>query len=1069
MSLRRSTQHLLAALVLSAAAEPALALFDLVPSAHAQASDRKEAAKKQFIDQKRLQIEAEREKYGEEANKKRAEAIAQLKKILAEQKLAPDTKAEMLMRLAELYWEQSKWEYQLEMKKYDDDYEKWFNLPPEQQKKQTEPKVATTNSQAYTRKAIENYRVILQNYPNYNRIDEALFFLAFSLNDVGEAEEARDMYDKLVKNFPQSAFVPDAYNAIGEYYFNNNNAFKALQNYKKAVEFKDSKIYTFALYKLAWCYYNVGEFDEAIAKMTDLIEESRRREAAGEGAGISLVDEALNDMVLFLSELGDLERAEEILKRIADKRYYRKFLSRLGTIYSEQGKVDDAVVVFRKLIAEQTNSSDNPTHQNEIVKLYWGRDRFDEANEEINKLVENYGRTSSWASYNKENKDALKESDRLIERNLSMVAKDSHTQALKRKSVKLLQLAEENYKRYLDYFPSGSNAYEMRFWYAEVLYKLKKYDVATTEYEKVVEADGKGKFLKDAAFNTIFSIDEFIKLEKTKWDRETEAERKRRLASKDPKEKYAPIALRDWEERLIKACDTYARVLPNDEKTLNIIFRSADIYYEHNEFKKANDRFLQIVRTKPKSELAQDAVHTILDSYKKIEDWVNLNAVAREFYGNPDVGSTEKFKTELRDIYSRASFKIAEGHAASEKWADAAGGFEGFYREFSDSGVRDLALFNAAFYAGKSGDKGRQVALRHEFVDTFPKPAGKEGEGKFLYQKALANLASHYESIADFGKAAELYRKLHDSDKKFEGEGVASSKDALYNAALFRQSMGDWAGAVKDFGDYVATYTEDADVLSNRLRIAKIYKDFKQYDLAMAAYKAIYSDAKISAAKFAESMLAWVEYGRILGLKGDRAGQLAAYTAGLKYFDTNSKKFAEGAAMAPYYAAEMRFELLEPRFAEFSKIVMPSDTKKSVASLKQKQDGLKTLEKSYIDVLNLKQGEWGIAALYRIGSLYGDFATKLKTAPCPPKLTEDQCSIYKFGLEDKAYPLIDKAVDAYTKAREKSYELQLYTTYTRSSLQELSNLRPEEYPPGAERLPEPDYSTNPLAVADFVK
>ena len=1070
MSRRLRLSTLLLATAVAVSAGGYLPIRALQGEAWAQAAAaKKEEKKKQQMDLKRFEIEQNREKYGEKANVKRGEAIAQLK-ILLERPLGPEQKAEMLMRLAELYWEQSKYEYATEMRKYDEEYEKWFNLAAEQQKKQAEPKVEATRSTAYTRKAIENYRVILQNYPNYPRIDEALFFLAFSLGDVGEEEESRDMYEKLVKNYPRSSTIPDAYNALGEYFFNHNNAYKALQNFKKAAGFKESRIYTYALYKLAWCYFNVGEHEQAITTMDDLVKETDRRiEAEGVEAGISLKEEALRDMVTFFAEIGDLAKAKEYFTRLGEKRYYRQMLSRLGGIYKEQGKTDEAIETYRTLIAETPNSPDNAANQDEIVNAYWNKDRFDEANEEINRLVESYGRNSSWTASNKENKEAVKEAERLIEKNLYKVATDSHQQALKRKAAKLLQLAEENYKRYLDYFSGGQRSYEMRFWYAEVLYKLKKFDVAADEYERVVDADGKGKFLKDAAINTIFSIDEFIKSESKKWIKETDEQRKRQLTEKDPKKKYASIPLREWESRLIKACDTYARVLPNDDKTFNVRFRAADLLFDHNEFKLANERFLDIIRANPKSQLAQDSVHTILNSSAKIEDWLTLNAAAREFYNNPDVGKTEAFKGELLDIYSRASFKIAESQASEEKFSDAARGFDAFYREFPKSEVRDLALYNASFYFGRAGDRGKQVELRREFVETFPKPVGKESAEKQLFEKSLILLAQHYESLADYKQAADLYRRLFDANPKFAADGFGTSQDSLYNSALFRQSLGDVAGAVKDFTDYTTTWPEDPEVLSTRMRTARILKDAKKTDEAMAAYKVFWTDLKLQKSHFSIVMQAWVEYGRLQGVKGDRVGMLATYGAALKYFDGAVKGFGGNVGQAPFYAAEMRFELLETRFAEYAKISMPSDPKKSGPILKQKTADLQGLEKAYVEVLQLKQGESGIAALFRIGTLYGDFATKLREAPCPPKLTQDQCEIYKFGLEDRAYPLIDKAVDAYTKAREKSYELGLYTEYTRKSLQELTRLRPEEYPAGAERLPAPDYTSNPLSIADFAK
>ena len=212
----------------------------------ASAQTRKEERKREILDYKAYEREQSREQFGELANQKRQEAIDQLKEILSSQRLPPDTKAEMYMRLAELYFEQSKYEYNIEMQDYDGRYEEWFNLDDDLQKKTPQPKVITTRSTAYAKKAIENYRNILQNYPSYPRIDEALFFLAFMLNDINEEKDALDMYNKLVKTYPDSGFVPDAYNAIGEYYFGNNNAYKALQAYKRAAAYKDSKIYTFA-------------------------------------------------------------------------------------------------------------------------------------------------------------------------------------------------------------------------------------------------------------------------------------------------------------------------------------------------------------------------------------------------------------------------------------------------------------------------------------------------------------------------------------------------------------------------------------------------------------------------------------------------------------------------------------------------------------------------------------------------------------------------------------------------------------------------------------------------------
>ena len=1036
----------------------------------AEAQSRAERKKQEILDYKAFQRDAQREQFGELANQKRQEAIAQLKQILAEQNLPPNTKAEMLMRLAELYFEQSKYEFNIEMDDFDKRYEKWFNLPEAQQKKTPEPKIIAKKSVAFTKKSIENYRNILQNYPNYPRVAEALFFLAFMLNDVGQPKEALSMYNKLVRTYPESDFVPDAWNAIGEYYFNNNNAFKALEAYKKAAEFPRSRIYTFALYKMGWCYYNVGEYDTAIDTMKDLLAETDRREREGEATqGISLRDEALRDLVIFFSEKDDLQAAKEFFIRYGEKKYYRKMLSKLGTKYMEQGKNELAVETYRELIMDNPLASDNPSHQNEIISAFQKRDEFEKAKDEIEKLVATYGRESRWSRENADNKDALKESERLIEKNLYDIAVENHQQALKRRSSKLLKLAQSNYAAYLDYFPTGQRSYDARYWYAEVLYKRKKYDQATEQYELVVAADPKGKHLKDAASNTIFAIDNVLKPMKKKLDKAAEKKIRDLKRSGEGAAKYAEVELDPWESRLIKACDTYAKALPEDDKTLNFLYKAALLLNDRNHFNDSNERFLQIVRASPRSRMAEEGVHRVLSTYQKIENWAGLNSAAREFYNNEEIGKSKKFKKQLRATYQLATFRIAEGQAAANDFASAAGTFDSYYREFGDSDNRDIALYNAGFYFGKAGKREKHLELQHEFVESFPDPVGEASKDLMLYERNVALLGRHYEQIADYPRAVEFFQTLAKKNDSFNVEGFTSAKDALYNAALYNEALGKIDEAVTDFRTYLKRDDVDGgEKLAMRMRIAHLYLNNGMTDQAKAAFKAIYSDKELVSGAFDKVMEAQAHYGRLLADEGDVKDKRSFFKDSFKSFGAKKSKL-DANSRARFFAAEMQFDLLEPRFSKYDAVKMPTNTKKAKKALDKKTKGLAALEKEYISVLELKQGEWGIAALYRIGTLYGSFADALNNAPCPKKLDEDQCQIYKFGLQDRAYPLIDKAVEAFSSAREKSYELGLYTDFTNKALVELSRLRPEEYPPNAEVLPVPDYTSNPYTTTGFVR
>lgn len=178
-----------------------------------------------------------------------------------------------------------------------------------------EPKLDSRKSQVYTKQAMDVYTVILAKCKDYPRRDEVLFTMGYNQYESGNKAEGVKMYWELIKSFPDSRFVPDAYLAMGEHYFNANDVFNAKKAYEKAIEAKDNdKVYTFAVYKLAWCDYNLGEYEKGIEKFKKVVELSLReaqKGADGDKNKILLQRESLQDMVLAYSQIDALETAEE--------------------------------------------------------------------------------------------------------------------------------------------------------------------------------------------------------------------------------------------------------------------------------------------------------------------------------------------------------------------------------------------------------------------------------------------------------------------------------------------------------------------------------------------------------------------------------------------------------------------------------------------------------------------------------------------------------------------------------------------------------------------------------------
>ena len=94
----------------------------------------------------------------------------------------------------------------------------------------------------------------------------------------------------------------------------------------------------------------------------------------------------------------------------------------------------------------------------------------------------------------------------------------------------------------------------------------------------------------------------------------------------------------------------------------------------------------------------------------------------------------------------------------------------------------------------------------------------------------------------------------------------------------------------------------------------------------------------------------------------------------------------------------------------------------------------------------LLQGDYGIASLYRIGFIFQHLAQEMFATPCPKKLDEDQCAIYQAALQETAFPLEEKAIEAYDKAMAKGYELGLYNDWLAKAQDAMRTYEPGRFP-----------------------
>jgi tetratricopeptide (TPR) repeat protein len=546
------------------------------------------------------------------AHQKNLELIGMYEEHLKDPNIEGEQKAMLMFRLAEKYFEEGRFFYFQEMEQYEKDYDKCFATPGCDVNKMSPN---NKKSQKWQKKSIRLYLTILDSYPQYTRADEVLFYLGSALQEVKQPAKAVKQFQRLTREYSNSVYLPDSYVNIGEYYFENNNAYPALKAYKQATKYKNSPKFGFALYKLAWCYYNVGSYGEAIENMKAVISHSQSGAASGDKKKITLQEEALKDLVRFFADAGEMDEAYAYFNKLGKQELIIKMLKRLAKMYFAQGKFDQAIKTYRRLIAENKNSSKAPDYQNEIISAYQKMGRKDSTLKEIQRLLKDYGKNSSWARANSSNPKAIKEASNHVERALRGVASEYFIEARKlgtgSQAFETYKHAEQAYRVYLSEFPSGKYSYDIRYQFGELLYTLAEYfnkkrsldpdrsqtknyfSEAFDQYSKVVQIDPKGKHSQLCAENAMFSAVEMVKQE--------DKEGLIKTGGKD----LEVVELSSWEGKLLEAFDNYAKVFPKSKRTIEYLYESAKLLHSKNRLGEASERYQRVIKMQPKSKLAR--------------------------------------------------------------------------------------------------------------------------------------------------------------------------------------------------------------------------------------------------------------------------------------------------------------------------------------------------------------------------------------------------------------------------------------------------------------------------------
>jgi cellulose synthase operon protein C len=948
------------------------------------------------------------------AKQLRGEAIELLTKFIGETPREAREMPEALVRLGELEWE-------AERDRFLERFGAWEKRPVEQRGPAPE---------LDHRVARDLFGRVLRDYRWFEQYDLALYVDGFLAFEQGKEDEATERFERILKDYPQSRFVPDAHMAKAEAIFSGKFDYAgALAEYEKVLTYKaqiDPALYGLALFKSAWCYWRIGNTDEAARRFVGVFEATDPGQS-GDAVNASqrkqldeLQGEALKYVVEVFTE-DEKNTAQDLyafLSKIGGTRFSGKIVRALAEQFYDQAHYERGIEAYELLLKLEPASPDAGRWVLEIAAGYAVTEDWPHLQATFERAIAGYTSASAWARSQADPGNALR-TTAAVEKALREDATSLHAKAQRdRTSRAEFEGAAGLYGVYLSKFGQEPRAYEAHFNLGEIdFFRLELNVDAASHYmaaARAIPKDAGGALATmrhDALYNALVALSREMD---AKHDVKGETE-----AAKG----YA------------EALDLYAQFYPNDPELPPMFFRQGKHFFDDGKYDAAVKIWGMLLEKFPASPQAHDAGDSILESFSRAKNYENIETWARRLKSLPSFGAARQ-QERLDALIVQAVFKQGEQKAAAGDHAAAASAYLRAANEFPRDARAAQACVNAEQEAKLAGDaktlqEAAKLAMGPAYRDKPESPSGAWIATTTLQAMGL------------FGDAADIAEQMtslgdrdHPSYARFEHE-----RDAAYNAVVLREAGGEHDRAVIDGGKFLAAYEGAPEADDVVLQMGRAHQNAGRPKDAAELYKRYLSHARNLDHRAQGLVLLAQAQIKI----GDERGADASLeeAAGL-----GKKRVRELGAEGKYAAAHARYMEGERVLAKFEEIRIQGDVGQLKARLKRKTELLKDAAKVFLDCVSLGVAEWTTAALYQIGHMYEAFAKALRDSPPPPEVkTEDQKADFGAQIEEFAVPMEERGLDAYENGWKKAIDLGIYNQWTARMRDALGRLNGELYPP----------------------
>jgi cellulose synthase operon protein C len=641
--------------------------------------------------------------------------------------------------------------------------------------------------------AIKLYTSLLKSYPDYPRNDQVLYQLARAYETTGQPEKALATLDDVMRRYPRTPQMDEVQFRRGELLFSAKQYQPAQDAYGFVVSRGEkSSFLTQSLYKHGWSLFKQGLNDESLPSFAGVLDRtmlSRSHKLIPveklPRANRELADDTLRVMAITFSYDEDSVAAiDRFLSGHSNPAYAPILYSRLGDLYVEKERYQDAAAVYRAFATRDPNSEFSPGLSMQAIDAYrkGGFTQLVLEGKREYVALYNYG-TEFWNGRNKADYPNIAKE---LKTNLKDVATYFHANAQKSKKPDEYLEAARWYRTYLESFPDDPDSFGTNYLLSETLYEARDYQGASVEFTRTAYNYPRNPRSAAAAYAALGAY--------TKYEESLPA------AQKAEAHKVA-----------VDAGIKFGTSFPEHPDSAGVLTRAAEDVFATQDLQRSIEVANLVLAHQPPADAPKRRIAYTIIGQANFDLMQFAEAEKGYIAARELLPPNDKMRTDLTERSASSVYRQAE---AKQKGGDAAGAVEDFLRIAQVAGTSKIAA-QAEYDAGAQliqlKDWPRAITVLERFRTANPKSE--------FTPDVTRKLAVAYTETGQAGQAAVEFERI--ALNPAETRDV--QREANLTAADLYTKAGNTPKAVGMLERFVVTYpTPVADSIEARQKLADI-------------------------------------------------------------------------------------------------------------------------------------------------------------------------------------------------------------------------------------------------------